>query len=162
HFIRRADFQSEAPDFGFLVPSPSQPELAEAPDSVFEILDEATRPQIVEGTEYQVMICTPMEFLLSASEPPVGAGPRVQILDTQRVAGYDTAVLRADDAAALSQWLSARGYPSRPELQQWLEPYVRAHWVVTAFKIAKRARTAGMELGTSAVRMSFATERPFF
>src|SRR5262245_22069266 len=30
HFIRQASFQSEADDFGFLVPSPSQPERAES------------------------------------------------------------------------------------------------------------------------------------
>ena len=30
HFIRRASFQTMAKDFGFLVPTPAQPELAEA------------------------------------------------------------------------------------------------------------------------------------
>ena len=36
HFIRRAAFQSTSTDFGFLVPTPTQPELAEADDSVFD------------------------------------------------------------------------------------------------------------------------------
>lgn len=41
HFIRRATFASDTPDFGFLVPTPSKPELAEAPDSVFQQLEPA-------------------------------------------------------------------------------------------------------------------------
>jgi len=30
HFIRKASFKSEADDFGFLVPTPSQPQLEES------------------------------------------------------------------------------------------------------------------------------------
>jgi hypothetical protein len=36
HFIRRARFDTTAKDFGFLVPTPSKPELAEVPDSLFD------------------------------------------------------------------------------------------------------------------------------
>src|SRR5579863_191440 len=38
HFIRDAKFQSDAPDFGFIAPSPSKPELSEASDAAFETL----------------------------------------------------------------------------------------------------------------------------
>ena len=36
HFIRRATFRGKGRDFGFLVPVPSVPALAEVPDEVFE------------------------------------------------------------------------------------------------------------------------------
>jgi hypothetical protein len=36
HFIRRATFSSSAHDFGFLVPTPTKPELAEAEDDAFK------------------------------------------------------------------------------------------------------------------------------
>src|SRR5438132_1374886 len=39
HFIRRAAFDTKVPYFGFLVPTPSQPELAEAPDELFTRLE---------------------------------------------------------------------------------------------------------------------------
>src|SRR5437879_4070273 len=36
HFIRRATFDTKAKDFGFLVPTPSKPELDEAHDYTFK------------------------------------------------------------------------------------------------------------------------------
>ena len=45
HFIRRASFRSEADDFGFLVPTPSQPELAESGNDAFPLLQKLTEPE---------------------------------------------------------------------------------------------------------------------
>jgi len=42
HFIRRANFRIEAKDFGFLVPTPTKPELGEARSCVFDTLNTAT------------------------------------------------------------------------------------------------------------------------
>src|SRR5690606_32562080 len=38
HFIRRADFSTEARSFGFLVPTPTKPTLESAPDAIFRAL----------------------------------------------------------------------------------------------------------------------------
>src|SRR5713101_4310128 len=46
HFIRKASFKSEADDFGFLVPSPSQPELEESGNEAFPFLLKLTEPEI--------------------------------------------------------------------------------------------------------------------
>src|SRR6266849_6327731 len=45
HFIRKASFQSEAEDFGFLVPTPSQPELEESGNQAFPFLQKLTEPE---------------------------------------------------------------------------------------------------------------------
>jgi hypothetical protein len=84
----------------------------------------------------------------------------VHVLEEQRVAGYDPVVLEADSASALKDWLAGHGYATRPDLAAWLGPYVKAGWKITAFKIARDATR--QEIATSAVRMSFATDRPFF
>src|SRR6516165_8241841 len=42
HFIRQASFQSEADDFGFLVPTPSQPVLDESGNEAFPYLRKLT------------------------------------------------------------------------------------------------------------------------
>jgi len=47
HFIRRATFKSAAQDFGFLVPTPTKPELAEADDAAFKELARITAPKVV-------------------------------------------------------------------------------------------------------------------
>jgi hypothetical protein len=162
HFIRRASFHGTGVDFGFLVPTPDKPELAEVPDRVFEQLEEATKPAVVEttgidGVEPTLLcaFCFLVRGTKSAMEPA-----SVRVLDAKRVGGYDAVVLEADSAAALAAWLEQRHYAERPELAAWLAPYVAARWKITAFKIAPDHDAQAVE--TAAVRMSFATERPFF
>jgi hypothetical protein len=79
-------------------------------------------------------------------------------LGEQQVAGYDAVILEADNANSLNEWLAKHGYESRPALVEWLEPYVQAHWKITAFKIAAKSD----RIATSPVRMSFTTDKPFF
>src|SRR5438270_793237 len=49
HFIRRATFTGTATDFGFLVPTPSRPELGAVDDALFDVLAGVTAPR----TEYR-------------------------------------------------------------------------------------------------------------
>lgn len=154
HFIRRASFDTKVPYFGFLVPTPTRPELAEAPDELFSLLEGWTRPETKTETVYE-------EFGLMSAKLSEPLGGAVTVLDQQRVAGYDAVVLKATDAEALRAWLQEHGYDARPALTAWLEPYVKAGWVLTAFQIAKTDGTPNY-FSTQAVRMSFATERPFF
>ena len=84
----------------------------------------------------------------------------VQVLDEKRVAGFDTAVLAADDAGALGKWLKDHDYDFSPALAEWVKPYLAAGWMITAFKIAKSGDAP--TVATSAVRMSFKTDKPFF
>jgi hypothetical protein len=171
HFVRRARFQSSAPDFGFLVPTPAPPELAEAPDAVFDRLREAIQPEVVRRTGVRpvpiALVLSPFMFFgrgaaMEGAGLPVTAAPQarppVRVLEEKRVAGYDAVVLQADDAPALLRWLSAHDYDARPELREWLQAYVDQRWTITAFKIAGD----GAAVSTQAVRMSFAAERPFF
>lgn len=163
HFIRMASF-SGAEDFGFLVPTPTQPELAEA-QYAMDTVSELIRPKYIHephfaGFDFMPVILMP--FLLGDKEeraiataiPPDG----VRVLDEQQVGGYDAVVLEADNANSLNEWLAKHGYESRPALVEWLEPYVKAKWKITAFKLAAK----GDRFATKPVRMSFTTERPFF
>src|SRR4051794_6648047 len=50
HFIRRAQFDSDAKSFGFLVPTPTAPKLAEVDGNVFYQLVDAIAPVV----EYHV------------------------------------------------------------------------------------------------------------
>lgn len=155
HFIRRAQFDTKAQDFGFLVPTPARPALAEVEDRVFDDLVNVTRPPVREAPR-AVRKRSEKQVALTAAAPP-----RVTVLETATVAGLDAAVLAANDAQALNRWLRDHGYASSPELAEWFKPYIAAKWIVTAFKISKGASRAERAV-TSAVRMSFKTERPFF
>jgi hypothetical protein len=157
HFIRRAAFETASKDFGFLVPTPSKPTLAEADDAVFARLEEHTKPEVVTKRSYEV---EPGGFLLRSKSEAAAGLDGVNVLDVARVAGLDAVVLEADDASALGEWLKKHGYAFPDELLGWVEPYVKKHWKITAFKIARGAD--GGAFGTRALRMSFETKEPFF
>lgn len=163
HFIRMAAF-SGAEDFGFLVPTPTQPELAEARYAM-QTVSELIRPKFIHEPHFDGFDFTPlllMPFLSTKDEVAITAAVDraggVRVLNEQQVAGYDAVVLEADNAKSLNEWLAKHGYESRPALVEWLEPYVKAKWKITAFKLAAN----GNRFATQPVRMSFATERPFF
>lgn len=182
HFIRRASFTSDAKDFGFLVPTPEKPELAEAGDEAFTTLATLTAPRVVTQPRPSGgggCGCG-SAGLKSADQAAMPGG--VDVLESKRVAGYDAVVLKADDADALAKWLKDHGYEFSPALKEWADPYVKAGWKISAFKIARDAEAKpaagdGAPTGkdsaprrpadaggvsTSAVRMTFHTERPFF
>jgi hypothetical protein len=164
HFIRRASFQTEASDFGFLVPTPTQPTLAEADNAAFDTLAAITAPEVVKQPRPSSSGCgIGCAAPKGAAEPGAVADKAepVRVLDEQRVAGYDAAVLEADDTNALNSWLTEHGYEFSPALTEWADHYIKAKWKITAFKIAKRTKEEKV-VGTSAVRMTFKTDRPCF
>ncbi|MEZ6188622.1 MAG: DUF2330 domain-containing protein [Planctomycetota bacterium] len=162
HFVRSAAFESEAEGFGFLVPTPSQPTLAEADPWVFEALRDVTRPPVEYVKRYvpwPTCLCLAPALMKAGSADPRALTSGVEVLEVTHVAGYDAAVLRADDPAALERWLDERGYDPRPDLREWVQPYVEQGWVVTAFKYVGGDDP---RVVAQSVRMSFATDRPLF
>jgi hypothetical protein len=149
HFIRRATFETKSKDFGFLVPTPTVPELKEADDDAFALLERLTVPP-----RFEVAKSAEKKAVAKAVE-----APKVEVIARVKVAGYDAAVLKANDAGALDAWLKDNSYHSSPELVDWYKPYVARNWIITAFKIDAGA---GGRVEGSAVRMSFKTEQPFF
>ena len=153
HFIRSGLFSGATADFGFLVPTPSRPELGEVPGAIFSQL-------------YDVYHAPPLAPRRRGGGGGRGVrtraltAPSVRVLEQRVVAGLDATVLAAADAGALDRWLAQHGYPAGPELRAWLAPYVERGWIVTAFRYDP-AGSAGA-FASSAVRMSFETDRPFF
>jgi hypothetical protein len=153
HFIRKASFKADGDDFGFLVPTPSRPQLSESGNEAFPHLAEITMPK---------------------SMPSIGFGcsmanetrPRTQgvtVVERKEVAGFDAAVLSASSASALTGWLKTNGYHYSPEVEAWAAPYVRDGWMLTALRVAKssdRKNDPAVEAG--ALRITFQTERPVF
>ena len=163
HFIRRATFRGAARDFGFLVPTPTVPQLAEVGDAVFDILEARTRPETVYVTRRQVD-WTPLVAALFVTgrgvETATTAANPVDVVSVQKVAGYEAAVLDATDAVELQRWLTENGYAASPDLVEWLDAYIRKRWKITAFKIDATQPESATR--TSAVKMSFVTDQPFF
>jgi hypothetical protein len=161
HFIRRAAFDTKSPNFGHLVPTPTVPTLAEVEDGIFGKMDRWILPRTVEKTKFKfdpILCCLGGGGSPAPGDAAVGG---VRVLGEQKVGGYQTAILEADNTEDLSDWLKKNGYSNDPELQSWLFPYVANQWKITAFKITQDPKT-GQLATTQPVRMSFATDKPFF
>jgi len=162
HFVRRASFATHSARFGFLVPTPTVPKLAEAEDEVFVQLARAIEPEVHQKSSLALgsLLWVGMRSKMASTVTEA-----VNVVHAQRVAGYDAVVLEADDPRALAQWLSKNGFDSRPEIAEWAKPYIEQQWKITAFKLATADSSAvgGGEDGTRyGVRMTFATDRPVF
>lgn len=164
HFIRQASFKSDTDDFGFLVPTPSQPELDESGDEAFPILRKLTEPEHMKMPRPPSgggMACGCGSVM--APVKSAGEAPAVVVLDEKLVAGFNAVVLEARSADALVGWLKERGYNFSPEVQAWAKPYIDQGWKITALKVAKgKDDKEGKTVAASSLRISFKTDRPLF
>lgn len=160
HFIRQASFKSEGEDFGFIVPTPTQPTLGESGDEAFAFLRKLTEPKIVKQSRSRGLSCGCGGAL---STDPKGAAEAVTVLDEQTIAGYRAAVLEATSGDALANWLKQNAYAYSPEVAVWAKPYIENGWKFTALKVARKVGEAkNANVATSALRLSFQTDRPLF
>lgn len=162
HFIRQAKFKSDQSEFGFLVPTPTKPELEEADADVFDRLRVRSKPKIKTDYHFHFgSIFASSKKRKTDSKKMDSKKPSVEVLERKNVAGFDAAVLRADDANALKNWLTENGFDHRDELIDWVQPYIEQKWIVTAFKFTGLGSSWDIK-PTRALRMSFDTERPLF
>ena len=171
HFIRKATFASEADDFWFLIPSPTQPELAESGNAAFDQLHEVTAPRIVSRPRGGGGGCN-LGCSIKESAPGVVTSAEVRVLEEKIVAGFQASVLEADDTDALLRWLKDHDYDFSPAVAAWAQPYIEQKWKITALKVAKDAplneenrnqpKQPEQLVQASALRLSFATDRPLF
>ncbi len=161
HFIRKASFKSESEDFGFLIPSPSLPELSESGNHAFPYLKDLTKPKVM------TMERPASGFSCGCSSKKVTKDKswnEVKVELEKEVAGFQAAVLKATSAKALVGWLKDNGYAYSPEIQAWAKPYIDQNWRITALKIAQKndKEKEDNTVVAKALRMSFQTDRPLF
>jgi Uncharacterized protein conserved in bacteria (DUF2330) len=163
HFIRQASFKSDADDFGFIVPSPSEPELDESGNAAFPMLLKLTEPEVVEkkGGGGGGIGCGCSMAPDKASRGDM-AEPQVKVLQDKLVAGFHAKVLEAKSATALVDWLKENGYAYSAEIEAWAKPYVDQGWKFTALKVAKDKDAKDKSVTAGALRISFKTDRPLF
>lgn len=151
HFIRKASFRSEGDSVGFIVPTPSRPQLEESGNAAFPYLAQITAPQYESKG---------MPIGCAAEMPRESYSRSVRVIEEKTVAGYDAVVLAADSGKALVAWLQDHGYAYTPEAAAWAEPYLEKGWYMTAMKIAKGGPDPAV--AASALRITFKTDRPLF
>jgi hypothetical protein len=161
HFIRQASFKSDGNDLGFLVPSPTQPELSESGNEAFPKLGKLTEPETIKRSQPLSLGCGCSTWSARNLSEPRPSG--VNVLEEKRVAGFNASILEATSADALLKWLNEHGYSFSPEVQAWAKPYIDMGWKITAFSVAKEPGTEERQtVSAAALRMSFKTDRPLF
>ena len=158
HFIRQASFKGDADDFGFLIPSPTQPELEEAGNQAFPHLGRLTEPAPkYAGGGFNCTCCAPPSVMEERRSL------EVTVLQEKLVAGFNAVVLEARSTAGLTKWLKENGYAFSPEVEAWAKPYVDAGWKITALKVVRSKEVpAKSDVKAAALRISFKTDRPLF
>ncbi len=148
HFIRQADFQGAAKEFGFIVPTPSQPDVVKVSDEVFD------RLASMEPAPSGGMGC-------AAEDAATGAASldSVEVLDVIDLGDYTATILKATNGQAMLDWLRKNAFKTRPAMTDWLDHYAKKNWVFTALKY-KGAKDK--EIRTKTIRISFNTDKPHY
>jgi hypothetical protein len=162
HFIRKASFKSDADDFGFLIPSPTEPELAESGNEAFPFLQALTEPETITMSRPTGHVGCGCAAEMNSAPIAKSAPPPVRLLAEKEVAGFHAVVLETKSSDALVDWLKEHGYAFSPEVKAWAKPYVEGGWKITALKVAKRKNGDPKLVAAGALRLSFQTDRPLF
>ena len=151
HFVRAVRFSSGVQRFGFLVPVPSKPTIAEAKEALFDNLDELAAP-----TSTRLTRGAPPTAVAAAT--PEG----VTVVEQAKVKGLDYAVLQATGGKELTAWLEQNKFVSYPELTPWAEHYAKEQAFFVAFKYELPRAGQISEALPGAVRITFPTQQAFY
>jgi len=155
-FIRSATFDGKGGDFGFIVPTPSEPDLSEIDGKVFteanKIFQRRYPPKPYSGL--------PNRGGGGGAGAGWGSSDGVAVLKVQSLAGMRATVLKASDSNALRIWLEQNKYPVSPEIMVWASEYVRQNYFLTAFKMERKLESDQTHSAT--VKMVFQTKIPFY
>ena len=122
-------YQGDAEDFAWIVPAPSEPSLFLSSETLFSQVTQITQPQfnlnrIEEGNCKQPFNIAFSEDMAFATPDSAGSESSVVVVSESQVGPYDTAVLLADSAEMLLDWLQENNYDLPDSLDAALQPYV--------------------------------------
>ncbi|HEX6275249.1 MAG TPA: DUF2330 domain-containing protein, partial [Polyangiaceae bacterium] len=160
HFIREVAFRRATEPFGFVVPTPSRPEVAAVTKSPFRDLRQVFGFGGVEATGG-----------FGSFRPGTRGGggiDGVTLLDVKNVGSFTAFVLAATDEIGLSNWLARQKLVKSPEAGAWLAHYVRLGFFFVAMRYEPKPEAAGTRLvepdaaKSETMRISFDSALPYY
>ncbi len=129
HFVRELVFRKAEEPFGFVVPTPSRPEVAKVDKTPFSKLRERFPfAPLSRG------IGTGSGYGKGAGGGGGGGVSGVQVLATEKVGSFTAFVLAATDAEGLATWLRDNELGNGEQTQEWLEHYVAMKFFYVAMR----------------------------
>jgi len=149
-------YSGSAEDFAWILPVPVLPELDVSHNELFRQLQFATQPSFfLEWQEDESCGFVGPPIFRTLEEAAVDDSG-VQIVSEERVGPYQTAILTADDPAAVAQWLSANGYSLDAIGDALLAPYVDAGFYFVALRLAPDQGIGDLQ----PIALTYAAEEP--
>ena len=127
--ILQVKYEGPVSEFGWLIPVPARPTVAQVPMACFYELSKFV--QIRMQPRYGVAT-------LSLGLGGGGGGsaePKVTVLEEKTLGAYEIAVLSADDAGALQEWLAKNKFQFPEGKEAVLDLYVKKHWFFVAVRV---------------------------
>lgn len=119
--ILQVKYEGNVSDFGWVVPTPTVPELNETDGDIFYELSVLTSEDGYDGRKG--FLDTP------------GENGNVTLIKQEQVGIYNASVLNATDASALLHWVQEHGYAIPSGIEDAIQYYIGKGWCFTAIKI---------------------------
>lgn len=130
--VAQPEFSGNATDFALVMPFPSQPTVAEAPEEIFNELEDLTNPVITQRDDVVI--------LEAADATAVRARDSgVRVIEERDVGDYSTVTLEATSADGLSSWLEENGYEMTGQKRDIVSQYVGENAYFVALKVNMEA-----------------------
>jgi hypothetical protein len=150
-------FSGNAPDFAWVLPVPTLPDLKVSHNEIFNQLGFATQPNFILNWDDEGECNLFWQVRFTAVEGATDdADGGVEVVSEERIGPYDTAVITADDPEAISNWLTENGYNLDALGVDLLRPYVDGGFYFVALKLA-----SDRELGDlQPLALTYAAQNP--
>ena len=148
-------FKGTIDDFGMVVAVPSRPVLAEAPEFIFDDLENLTNP-------FQPM---PLFGIQEDAVSSTAEVKSVTVIEEKNVGDFTTTILRANDVDALTDWLDDNGYSYTDDDIETFEYYISLrtyYFVALKINVVDNAQhdDEGFFGKLSPIELSFAVNYP--
>ena len=156
--IITSNFQGNAKDLAWIIPTPTRPEVTKANEKVFTNVAKLAQQRYSYGYGLEAM-----SMGMKATED-LG----VVVIESKQVDYYDVNVLLATSSADLVEWFNENNYTYPEEYAYVLNYYIQKGWYFTAVKISPEAQGATevmqdlKEGHATPVKMVFLSEKIVF
>jgi len=143
------EYEGSAPDFAWVLPVPSQPELFLTSDALFDAVLPRFQPTFFMSQRDDGNCWEGDGLNMGTAEAdfasPKAADDGVTVLAEERLGPYDTVTLGATDTGELLTWLQDNGYDIPEEVGALLAPYVAGESAFVALKLAPDSDVGDLE-----------------
>lgn len=146
-------FKGDAKEFGWIVPTPTKPEIKKAPKNIFTKLAEYTVPKdnfyekvidfFFHRSDYSYSGLPEMDASVGAPLSAVEkSAPKVTVYEEKQVGAFDSAVLKAETAKDLTQWAEENNFILPKEGKEVIDEYTQKGWFFTVMKVSNDYQTS--------------------